>query len=387
MGRRAEAGQSVEPLVTPRFVTIVACGLFYFLALAMLTPVLPHYVEDKLGNGSIAVGVAVGAFAFGAVALRAYAGRIGDTIGRRVLIIGGALIVAISTLLYGVVESLYWLVSMRVITGFGEAGFFVGAATMITDLAPVERRGEAVSYWSVAVYGGLSFGPALGDFLRGNDRYLLTFVVSSAFAFLAAILGFATKEVPRDEDVTPPTTLFHRSAIRPGTVLFLGLIPLAAFTAFLPLYVDSLSISAGAIFLLYGVLILLVRVVGARIPDRLGARNTATFALAFTGAGIGIIAAWATIAGLIVGTIVFAAGMSLMYPALLLLALHDVPDSERGSVVGTFSSFFDLATGFGAFLAGGVAALTGNRGAFAMGTVTCIFGIVVLRSHLRGAHE
>lgn len=387
MGRRAEAGESVAPLVTPRFVTVVACGLFYFLALAMLTPVLPHYVEDKLGNGSIAVGFAVGAFAFGAVALRAYAGRIGDTIGRRVLIIGGALLVAISTLLYGVVESLWWLVSMRVITGFGEAGFFVGAATMITDLAPVDRRGEAVSYWSVAVYGGLSFGPALGDFLRGNDRYLLTFVVSSAFAFLAAMLGFATKEVPRDESLTPPTTLFHRSAIRPGTVLFLGLIPLAAFTAFLPLYVDSLSISAGAIFLLYGVLILLVRVVGARIPDRLGARTTATFALAFTGVGIGIIAAWPTVAGLIVGTIVFAAGMSLMYPALLLLALHDIPDSERGSVVGTFSSFFDLATGFGAFLAGGVAALTGNRGAFAMGTVTCVFGIIVLRSHLRGAHE
>src|SRR5262249_51204108 len=144
---------------------------------------------------------------------------------------------------------------------------------------------------------------------------------------------------------------------------------------------------AGAIFLLYGVLILLVRVVGARIPDRFGARTTATFALAFTGAGIGIIAAWATVAGLIVGTIVFAAGMSLMYPALLLLALHNIPDSERGSVVGTFSSFFDLATGFGAFLAGGVAALAGNRGAFAMGTFTCIFGIIVLRSHFHGAHD
>ena len=47
------------------------CGLCYFLALAMLTPVLPHYVEDSLGHGSVAVGVAVGAFAVGAIAAAA----------------------------------------------------------------------------------------------------------------------------------------------------------------------------------------------------------------------------------------------------------------------------------------------------------------------------
>ena len=33
----------------------------------MLTPVIPHYVEDELGLGKVAVGVAVGAFAFGAI--------------------------------------------------------------------------------------------------------------------------------------------------------------------------------------------------------------------------------------------------------------------------------------------------------------------------------
>ena len=116
------------PLLTPRFLLVVACGLCYFLALTMLTPVLPHYVTDELHHGDIAVGVAVGAFAVGAVVLRLWAGRLGDTIGRRALIIGGALLVAFSTLVYGAVDALWWLVAMRVVTGFGEAGFFVGAA-------------------------------------------------------------------------------------------------------------------------------------------------------------------------------------------------------------------------------------------------------------------
>jgi MFS family permease len=368
-------------LITPRFVLIVSSGLCYFFALAMLTPVLPHYVEDSLHHGSVAVGVAVGAFAVGAVVLRTYAGRLGDRVGRRVLIIGGALLVAASTFCYGLVHALWWIILMRIVTGFGEAGFFVGAATMITDLSPPARRGEAVSYWSVAVYGGLSFGPALGDFLRGHDRYTLTFVVSGSLALLAAILGTFTVEVPRDHAEPTSTHLFHRAALRPGTVLFLGLIPLAGFTAFMPLYADDqLHISSGAIFVLYGVLILLVRVVGARIPDRMGGKRAGMLALLGASVGIGIVAVWPTVAGLVAGTVVFAAGMSLMYPALLLLALVGVPDSERASVVGTFSSFFDASQGLGAFICGAVVAFSGNRGAFAAGAIAAAAGMLVLRA-------
>jgi MFS family permease len=346
----------------------------------MMTPVLPHYVEDSLHQGSVAVGVAVGAFAVGAITLRLYAGRLGDRSGRRVLIIGGAVIVGASTLMYGVVHALWWLILMRVVTGFGEAGFFVGAATMITDLSPAHRRGEAISYWSVAVYGGLSFGPALGELLRGTSRFTLTFVVSAALAFTAAFVGCFTAEVPRDRTGIPSGHLLHRAAIMPGTVLFLGLIPLAGFSAFMPLYASGeLHVSSGPIFLIYGVLILAVRIFGARVPDRLGGRDAGAIALLLAAAGIGIVAAWPTLAGLIVGTAVFAAGMSFMYPALLLLALAGVSDADRASVVGTFSSFFDGSQGFGALLCGAVVAVAGNRGAFTAGALTAVVGVIVLR--------
>ncbi|MGQ0826635.1 MAG: MFS transporter [Actinomycetota bacterium] len=371
-------------LLTRPFLLVVASGLAYFLALAMLTPVLPHYVEDELHGGKVAVGVAVGSFAFGAVALRTYAGRLGDRIGRRVLIIGGALAVAGSTALYGVVPSLWWLLAVRTITGFGEAAFFVGAATMITDLAPVNRRGEAVSYWSVAVYGGLALGPALGDYVRGDDRYLAAWLTSAGLALVAATLGAATREVVRPPSVSTSRHLVHRAALLPGVVLFCGLIPLAAFSTFVPLYVERFDIDAGPVFLLYGVLVLFVRILGARVPDRLGGRVGATGALTFSGLGIAIVAAWPSVPGLIAGTVVFAAGMSLMYPALLLLALHDIPDGERASVVATFSSFFDLSQGVGAALCGIVAELAGNRGAFATGAVAAALGLVVLRRPVPG---
>jgi MFS family permease len=366
-------------LVTPHFVLVVSCGLFYFLALTMLTPVIPHYVEDSLGSGSVAVGVAVGSFAVGAIVVRTYMGRLGDRIGRRVLIIGGALAVAVSTACYGFVHALWWLIAMRVVTGFGEAAFFVGAATMITDLSPAHRRGEAVSYWSVAVYGGLAFGPALGDFVRGDGRYQLAWAVSAGLALFAAILGFFTVEVEREASEPQSQHLLHRAALRPGAVLFLGLIPLAGFGAFMPLYADSLGVSSGPIFLLYGVLILAVRVVGARIPDRFGGLRAGAGALALAATGIGIVAAWPSVVGLVLGTVVLAGGMSLMYPALLLLALTGVPDSDRASVVGTFSSFFDASQGIGALACGAAAAIAGNRGAFALGAIAAAVGFLLLR--------
>ncbi len=379
--------QPSEParLLSARFVVVVASGLCYFTALAMLTPVLPLYVEKSLGQGSVAVGIAVGAFAVGAIALRTYAGWLGDSIGRRVLIIGGAFVVSGSVACYGLVHAALYLTLIRVVTGFGEAGFFVGAATMITDLSPPERRGEAVSYWSVAVYGGLSFGPVLGSVLCGattrghGGHYGRVWAVSAVLALVASALGMFTVEVERE--VFPKARhLFHRAAIEPGSVLFLGLIALAGFTAFIPLYVTRVHVSSGLIFAEYGVLILVVRVLGARVPDRMGGRTTAALALILVAVGVGTIAAFPTLAGLIIGTAIFAAGMSLMYPALLLLALDGVTDSDRASVVGTFSSFFDASQGVGAFICGAVVAFAGDRGAFTTGAVCAVAGLVLLRA-------
>jgi MFS family permease len=369
-----------ERLLTPRFLLVVASGLSYFLAIGMLIPVVPQYVKGPLAGGNVGVGVAVGSLFVGAVLLRPYAGRVGDRVGRRVLIIGGALIVAGSTVVYGVFDALPYLVAVRVLTGVGEAAFFVGAATMITDLAPEHRRGEAVSYWSVAVYGGLAFGPAIGEAVLGDDRFVAAWIVSASLALLAAALGMITVETARAVPHAPPGKLLHRAALAPGVVLFLGLIGLAGFTAFVPLYVKDIGLGgADLIFVLYGSLILCVRIAGARLPDLLGGRMAATLALSGVASGLALVGAWPSVAGLVAGTAVFAAGMSLLYPALMLLALTAVPDHERGSVVGTYSSFFDLSQGLGALILGGVAALSGYRGAFLGGAVAAAIGILVLQ--------
>ena len=91
-------------------------------------------------------------------------------------------------------------------------------------------------------------------------------------------------------------------------------------------------------------------------------------------------AAIASPAGLFAGTVVFSIGMSLLYPSLMTLALTGVPADERGSSVGTVSSFFDASQGLGSAMLGGVAALTSYRGAFAGGAIAALAALVLLRS-------
>jgi len=370
-------------LVTPRFVLVTGASLAYFVSLGVVLPVLPRYVKDELGGGNAAVGLAVGAFALGAVLLRPWAGRIGDAVGRQALMVGGALVVAVSIAAYSVSESLGTLVITRFFTGVGEAAFFVGAATSIADLAPAERRGEAVSYFSVAVYGGLAFGPVLGEVLLDHSHFTRVWLASAALALTAAAMACTIRDLPRPRAEQSDRRLMHRAALGPGIVLCLGLVGLAGFTAFLPLYVREIGLSQSRlVFLLYGGLILGVRVVGARLPDVLGPARAGTAALAAGGAGLVTMAAIPNLTGLLVGTVIFASGISLLFPALLTLALTGAREHERASVVGSFSTFFDLSQGTGALILGGVAQFAGYRGAFAAGGVLSLVGLGVLRTRV-----
>jgi hypothetical protein len=58
-----------DRLLTPRFVLVVATGLAYFLSIGMMVPVVPVYIEQSLGGGSVAAGIAVGSFAVGSIVL------------------------------------------------------------------------------------------------------------------------------------------------------------------------------------------------------------------------------------------------------------------------------------------------------------------------------
>jgi MFS family permease len=363
-----------DRMVTGRFAIVTLATFAYFLALGSLLPTLPRYVEDQLGGDGFAVGLVVGSFAVSAAVVRPWAGRIGDRYGRRILISGGALLVGLTMLGYTQVSTVPALVALRLLTGIGEAAVFVGAATATQDMAPAHRRGEAASYFSVALYSGLALGPALGEHLASSAGYHRVWIVAGLAALVAAALGLGTPHTPTP-DAPRPTTLLHRAALGPGLVLMLGLIPFTGFAAFLAIYGPHVGLTdTGPVFFAYAGMVLAIRLFGAKLPDRLGWQRASTIALASVAFGAVIVAVWASVAAIWLAAVALGLGMSLLYPALFSAALEGVPDHERSQAVGTFSLFFDLSQGVGAPLLGVVVALTSERGAFAVAAVAAGVG-------------
>jgi len=371
------AGEDRRSLLSPGFVLVTAATLFYFVALGALLPTLPVYVEDELGGGSVAVGVTVGVFAVSAALLRPLAGRLGDTRGRRILVIGGSLVMGLSVLAYTLVDSIAALVALRLLTGAGEAAMWVGAATAIQDMAPDDRRGEAASYFSVALYAGLAFGPLVGEGLRDSAGFHAVWIFAGCCGLVACALGFGT---PRDVRREPqPFRLLHPAALGPGAILLLGMLPFIGFATFIALYGPTVGFADVApLLLVYGVLVLVIRVVGAKLPDQLGWTRASSTALSVLAVGGLLLGLWSGAAGVWLAVVALAIGMSLLFPALFSATVAAVPESERGQAVGTFSLSFDLASGLGPAVLGVVVALADYRAAFVVAGIGAAAGLALV---------
>jgi MFS family permease len=371
-------------LVTPTFVLVVAATFAYFLSVGILLPTLPRFVEGALRGSDFAVGISVGAFSISAVVLRPLAGRAGDRRGRRPLIVGGAAIVTASVIGYNIATSIPILVVFRVVAGVGEALFFTGAASAVTDLAPQERRGEAVSFFSLALYGGMSFGPFIGESILGHEHFGRVWWLAAGFGMVATLLALMVRDTrPPPSDQPRSNRIIHPAAFLPGTVLACTVWGFAAFGSFVSLYALQLGMSGSRyVFFTYSFTVLLIRLFGARLPDVLGSRRAASIATSTAAAGLGVMALWGTPAGLYAGAFVFGIGQSFAFPALMSLALSGAPDSERGAVVGTQTAFVDLAFGLGSVSLGAVAHAVGYRGTFAVSAGVAIVGLVLLRTRV-----
>jgi MFS family permease len=377
------------PLVTRSFVLVVAATFAYFVAVGAVLPALPLYVEGPLGGRSVSVGIGVGAFSFSALLLRPWAGRIGDRRGRRPLVVGGAALAAASITGYLAATSLPVLVALRLLTGAGEALFFIGVVSATNDLAPDERRGEAMSLFSLAPYAGLAVGPLLGEAVLDGDAFGPVWALAAASTLLAVALGSRLPETHRAAGADAETPLraeppgrrrlLHPAGLLPGAVLMSIFWGFAGFNAFVPLYARQLGLGGAKLPLAtFAVVLLAIRSIGASIPDRVGVARVGRAAVTGAALGLATIGLWPTAAGLLAGTVVFAGGQALAFPALMALAVRRAPASERSRVVGTFTAFVDLAFGLGPVTLGVIAGALGYRATFLAAAAVSAAGLVLL---------
>jgi MFS family permease len=370
-----------DRVLTKPFVLTMLAEFALCMSVGMLLAIVPVYADDELGVGSFGVAVAVAAVSPMVLVAQPIAGRYADRNGRRVLIVAGGFVAAVTVAGYVVAHSLPLLVALRLLTGAGEAMVLVGAATMITDLAPEARRGEALSLFSLGLWGGLALGPLLGELVLGDARFDAVWLVAASCCLAAGLIGLVLPETAPERAAEPDssTRLVHPAAIGPGLVLAFTVLGFAGLGTFGALYARELGLDgAGSVFLVFSAVVVATRVLARQVPDRMGPKRTSRIALGLIAAGLFTIGLWSVPAGLFAGTVVVACGHALAFPSLMTLAVNAGPESERSSVVGTFSAFTELGFLVGALTLGAVASAMGYGGVFVVCAFGPLLGIVVL---------
>jgi MFS family permease len=366
-----------DRLWTPAFIALTVSELAYFTAGGLIIGVTPFFVTGPLGSDEAGLGLAAGAYGVTTLALRPFAGRLSDRRGRRPLLIGGATLFALVVLAHTLTTDLALLIGLRLLLGVAEAFYFVAGYAALADLAPPGRTGEALSYNSLALYLGIALGPAIGQVLVDTGGFGAAWAGGFALALLAAVLALRMPETATraDPGAAGPRGLIHRAAVGPGAALFTGVAAMSGYLLLAGPYAEGMGLDAWSItFLVFGGVVVGLRVLFAWLPDRVPPLRLAAAALALIGAGLAITAVLPSLIGLVIGTVAIAGGVAFMTPALFAATFARVAPEERGLAAGTGTLFIDLGFSGGPFVVGFVAAGAGIPFAFAVAGAIAFVG-------------
>ncbi len=348
----------------------------------------PRWVERRLGGDDADLGMLVAVYAVAAIACRPFVARVGRSGARGLMGLGG-IISALGMSVHAFAGNLGVVAVGRGVLAVGETLLFVGFASRITAIAPSGREAEYTSVGSVAVFAALGTGPLLGEFFVDRSAWEEAFLTGAALCLAAGLLALVVVRADgtgtdrtRAGDRTgagdrPPA--FHRDALPTGSVLGLIMAAYFAWNTYIALHADDLGMdNAAGIFVVYSVVTLTARLAGAKVPERIGLFRSVRIAAAGVAVGLMVTAAWASPAGVYLGTVVLSLALAFAYPALTALTLQATRPSERTSVLSTFTMFFEVGSGLAGLSVGPVAEAAGRRAAFVVGAGASAVALAVM---------
>ncbi len=185
-----------------------------FMAVADQTIVataLPAIVSS-LGEVERASWVVVSYLIANTIAAPIY-GRLGDTFGRRFMMIVALAIFVIGSVLCALSPNIEWLTAFRVLQGFGGGGLMTLSQALVGEAIPPRERGRYQGYLAGVAVSSSTFGPVAGGYLTQAFGWQSIFLVNVPLGFAALVLMFRLAPHPADHRRTTFDV--------PGLVLFM----------------------------------------------------------------------------------------------------------------------------------------------------------------------
>jgi MFS family permease len=335
------------------------------------TPLLPLYAQS-LGAGPSLVGLVVAASTLTGVALKLPAGTLSDVVGRRPLLLAGALVFALMPFTYLAVSTVGGLLLARLFHGHATAVFGPVASAAVSDLAPRERRGAWLGAYATAQGTGQAVAPVLAGYLLAANGFDTVFVVAGLIGLAVPVV---VASVPKDDQAR--STRVRWSAVRDGIaevvrhrlLLVTSLAQAAQFVVdgalvgFLPLYaVDVGGLSTrqvGWLFAAQTVTTLATRPLVGRWSDGAGRRGVIVTGLIVCSGTVALLPLMTTGWSLATCLFMYAMGVATTSAATSAFVTDVSHRARYGAAHGVFGTIYDIGDALGPIAAGLVVASAG----------------------------
>ena len=335
----------------------MAASFFFMFSTMFVNPLINGYAKE-LGASSAFAGIIVGIMSLAAMFLRPVAGNLTDKFSKyRLSFIGGALIF-IGVMGYVLTPSSGWLLLFRLINGTGYVLCTVCMTTWLAFLVPRQHVGEAMGFYGLMNALAMALAPAVSINIYQKIGYRTSLVASavSALLMIVAIQFVGDHALPKKRVRTQKKSFkiiqFNVLPVAILTTLFA--IPYFVTQADIVTYVEQkhLTVAVGSYFLIYAVVLLIIRVGLKRYFDTVRFGVWFWLSLVSTAAYIILLAIMNNDWQMALAAALMASGYGIIYSVLQSTALLLAPIEEQGLASATFYLGLDIAMAFGPMISG-----------------------------------
>jgi len=126
------------------------------------------------------------------------AGRLGDIVGHRRLLLGGIFLFTVASAWCGAAPSLGWLVAARAVQGLGAAVMLALTMAFVGATVPKAQTGRAMGLLGTMSAVGTALGPSLGGVLIAAGGWRSIFLINALLGVAGWLL--ARRHLPADRD-------------------------------------------------------------------------------------------------------------------------------------------------------------------------------------------
>jgi predicted MFS family arabinose efflux permease len=249
--------------------------------------------------------------------------------------------------------SLLMLCVGRIFLGVGESFGSTGTTLWGIGAVGAKHTARVISWNGVATYGAMAVGAPLGVLLNhayGLMGVAVLIIVAAAFAAILASMKAAIS-------VTAGKRIAFKAVVGRiwlyGLGLGFGTIGFGVIATFITLYYADKGWSGAAFTLtLFSLGFVGARLVFGNMINRFGGLRVSLVSFVFEVAGLLMIWLGHDPLSVQLGAFLTGSGFSLIFPALGVEAVKQVPPQNQGTALGLYSAFLDLGLGITGPVAG-----------------------------------